>query len=126
MHRHCLKIAGSHIAAKHIQIGLALVGTVDLRVTQNLRVGCGGNPVGIADVLIVLICGVINRSVPVPVDVDRTTKFCILETRVVDAQIIAAESIMPMIVTMVLVLFFFRLSKVTLLKTFICGSPRLW
>ena len=43
-----------------------------------------------------------------------------------DAQIIAAESIMPMIVTMVLVLFFFRLSKVTLLKTFICGSPRLW
>ena len=56
----------------------------------------------------------------------RSTKFCILETRVVDAQIIAAESIMPMIVTMVLVLFFFRLSKVTLLKTFICGSPRLW
>ena len=49
-----------------------------------------------------------------------------LETRVVDAQIIAAESIMPMIVTMVLVLFFFRLSNVTLLKTFICGSPRLW
>ena len=43
-----------------------------------------------------------------------------------DAQIIAAESIMPMIVTMVLVLFFFRLSNVTLLKTFICGSPRLW
>ena len=80
MHRHCLKIAGGRIAAKHIQIGLSLVGAVDLRVTQNLRVGCGGNPVGIADVLIVLICGVINRSVPVPVDVDRTTQHEILHT----------------------------------------------
>ena len=44
----------------------------------------------------------------------------------VGVPVIAAESIMPMIVTTVLVLFFFRLSNVTLLKTFICGSPRLW
>ena len=48
-----------------------------------------------------------------------------LATKVVEAQIIAAESIMPMIVTTVLVRFFFSEAKVTLLNTFICGSPRL-
>ena len=80
MHGHCLKISGRRVAAEHIQIGLALVGTVDLRITQNLRIGGGGNFAGIADVFIVLVCSVIDRSVPVSAAVDLATQHEVLHT----------------------------------------------
>lgn len=78
MHGHCLKIAGRRIAAENIQIRLALIGAVDLRITQNLRIGGGGNPVGIADVLIVLVCSIIDRSVLVSAAVDLATQHEVL------------------------------------------------
>ena len=80
MHRHCLKKAGGHISAEHIQIRLALVGAVDLCITQNLRIGGGRNLAGIADIFIVLVCSVIDRSVPVSVVVDLATQHEILDT----------------------------------------------
>ena len=80
MHRHCLKISGRRVAAEHIQVGLSLVGTVDLRVTQNLRIGGGGNFAGIADVFIVLVRGVIDRSVPVSAAVDLAAQHEVLHT----------------------------------------------
>ena len=46
------------------------------------------------------------------------------ESQLSSAQIIAADSAIPIMVTPVLTLFFCRLFRVTLLKIFICESPR--
>ena len=80
MHGHGFKISGRRISAEDIQIRLALVGTVYSCVAESLRIGDGRNLSGAADILIILVCGVINRTVPVSGFVDRISQHKVLHT----------------------------------------------
>ena len=80
MHGHGFKISGCRVAAEDIQIRLALVGAVYPCIAENLRIGGGRNLSGAADILIILVCGVINRTVPVSGFVDRISQHKVLHT----------------------------------------------
>ena len=80
MHGHGFKISGRRVAAEDIQIRLALVGAVYPCVAENLRIGGGRDLSGAADILIILVCGVINRTVPVSGFVDRISQHKVLHT----------------------------------------------
>ena len=80
MHWHGFKISGRRIAAEDIQIRLALVGAVYPCIAENLRIGGGRDFSGAADILIILVCGVINRTVPVSGFVDCISQHKVLHT----------------------------------------------
>ena len=80
MHGHGFKISGCRVAAEDIQIRLALVGTVYPCIAENLRIGGGRDLSGAVDILIILICGVINSAVPVSGFVNRISQYKVLHT----------------------------------------------
>ena len=80
MHGHGFKVSGRRIAAEDIQIRLALVGAVYPCVAESLRIGGGRNLSGASDILIILVCGVINSTVPVSGFVDRISQHKVLHT----------------------------------------------
>ena len=80
MHGHGFKISGCRVAAEDIQIRLALVGAVYPCIAENLSIGGGRNLSGAADILIILVCGIINRAVPVSGFVNRISQYKVLHT----------------------------------------------